>query len=345
MKLQKSTENIIANCNYEIKYRCPVKFEQLVPIAGKIENPTEDTINYCHRCQELVYLCKTDQEIEYHVKKGHCIATQQEILSKGRLGFVGIVDYVFASEEDINNHRLFVKELKKVTEKHRQDGFEGPLDFLIRKGDFWESIDFRADKCDSTMTVAWSIRFPEFAELNHNLNIWQNQFYLSELSSETCNNLLTEQIAKRRHIEAKLTQLRIDLRSGNEEKILSWLNDPEFNLSAYQLAWWLKINGQEKLKKTFIQLAINHWEVNFLKFDKAYKRGIITKTEMLGKIAETLGEGDCFLWKLHGNYLVSPQEFLKLVSPETKRFLETSDWENMVVDRYDLLYQEASKIL
>ena len=59
----------IENCEYSVKYECPLKWKNL--------KKTDDlTIRFCNECNKNVYQCKTEEEMDKHIKLSHCIAVK-----------------------------------------------------------------------------------------------------------------------------------------------------------------------------------------------------------------------------------------------------------------------------
>ena len=60
----------IENCEYSVKYECPLKWKNL----KKTDDPT---IRFCNECNKNVYRCKTEQDLDEHIKLNHCIAVNE----------------------------------------------------------------------------------------------------------------------------------------------------------------------------------------------------------------------------------------------------------------------------
>ena len=57
----------IENCNVELAFRCPKRWEQLQTLADR-------RLRYCGTCNEKVYYCESIREARRHAARGRCIA-------------------------------------------------------------------------------------------------------------------------------------------------------------------------------------------------------------------------------------------------------------------------------
>lgn len=79
------TQKTIRNCEEAFRFLCPKNWEELIP--------TDDAAQrQCDQCQQIVYLCVTDEETLQHAQAGHCIARElpdESELPRMLLGFIG----------------------------------------------------------------------------------------------------------------------------------------------------------------------------------------------------------------------------------------------------------------
>ena len=60
----------IENCEYTVEYECPLEWKNL--------KKTDDTqVRFCGECSKNVYRCKTDEDMDEHIKLNHCIAVNE----------------------------------------------------------------------------------------------------------------------------------------------------------------------------------------------------------------------------------------------------------------------------
>ena len=66
----------IGNCKYSFEYKCPLEWKNL--------KRTEDSnIRFCNECSKNVYHCKTEKDIDKHIKSNHCIALDEPTHTMG----------------------------------------------------------------------------------------------------------------------------------------------------------------------------------------------------------------------------------------------------------------------
>ena len=60
----------IENCEYSVEYECPLEWKNL--------KKTDDSkIRFCNECSKNVYRCKTEKDMDEHIKLNHCIAVNE----------------------------------------------------------------------------------------------------------------------------------------------------------------------------------------------------------------------------------------------------------------------------
>ena len=60
----------IDNCEFSVEYECPLEWKNL--------KKTDDSqIRFCNECSKNVYRCKTDEDMDKHIKLNHCIAVNE----------------------------------------------------------------------------------------------------------------------------------------------------------------------------------------------------------------------------------------------------------------------------
>jgi hypothetical protein len=62
---------LIRNCTF--KFECPLKWENLEPISGKIR--------FCNKCDRKVHLVQTEEEFRKRAARGECIAVEVSLNS------------------------------------------------------------------------------------------------------------------------------------------------------------------------------------------------------------------------------------------------------------------------
>ena len=77
--LSYANDNTIKNCKFAFK--CPMHWGNLL----KTDN---EKIRFCHNCEEEVYECESDEELDYHTSKKHCVAIKEKPRAKLLLGKV-----------------------------------------------------------------------------------------------------------------------------------------------------------------------------------------------------------------------------------------------------------------
>ena len=60
---------IIDNCEFKVKYKCPLLWKDL----QGTDNPDA---RYCNECEKEVYRCNDEKEVKKHIELKHCIATE-----------------------------------------------------------------------------------------------------------------------------------------------------------------------------------------------------------------------------------------------------------------------------
>ena len=69
----------IENCEYTVEYECPYEWKNL--------QITDDSkIRFCNECNKNVYQCKTEKEMDKHIKLRHCIAVKER-------AEMGVIDF------------------------------------------------------------------------------------------------------------------------------------------------------------------------------------------------------------------------------------------------------------
>ena len=76
-------KNMIDNCKYKFKYKCPLQWENL-------EKTKDLEVRFCGECNKNIYHCKTDQEVDEHIELNHCVAFTDESEHEPREMFIGI---------------------------------------------------------------------------------------------------------------------------------------------------------------------------------------------------------------------------------------------------------------
>ena len=66
----------IDNCEYSVEYECPLEWKNL----KKTDN---SQIRFCNECSKNVYRCKTDEDMDEHIKLNHCIAVNEPGMPMG----------------------------------------------------------------------------------------------------------------------------------------------------------------------------------------------------------------------------------------------------------------------
>ena len=60
----------IENCEYTVEYECPYEWKNLKKIG-------DSKIRFCNECNKNVYRCKTEKDMDEHIKLNHCIAVNE----------------------------------------------------------------------------------------------------------------------------------------------------------------------------------------------------------------------------------------------------------------------------
>mgnify|MGYP000742321081 CR=1 FL=1 len=76
----------IENCEYSVKYECPLKWKNL----KKTDDPT---IRFCNECNKNVYQCKNENDMDEHIKLNHCIALEEHMV-------MGYIDFENTSDKN-----------------------------------------------------------------------------------------------------------------------------------------------------------------------------------------------------------------------------------------------------
>ena len=66
-------------------FPCPKQWDDLSAIKG------EESVRYCNGCSELVFLCRSYDELSEHVEQSHCVAIPCPVgdFTLGRVGSLG----------------------------------------------------------------------------------------------------------------------------------------------------------------------------------------------------------------------------------------------------------------
>ena len=68
----------IENCDYTFEYKCPLEWSNL-------KKTKDSKVRFCGECDKNVYRCKSDEDIDKHIKLNHCIATNGPIKAMGMM--------------------------------------------------------------------------------------------------------------------------------------------------------------------------------------------------------------------------------------------------------------------
>ena len=66
----------IENCEYKVKYKCPLEWKNL-------KETKDSKIRFCDECNKNVYRCKTKKDINKHIELNHCIALDEPTHTMG----------------------------------------------------------------------------------------------------------------------------------------------------------------------------------------------------------------------------------------------------------------------
>ena len=82
----------IENCEYSVKYECPLKWKNL----KKTDDPQ---VRFCGECSKNVYRCKTEKDMDEHIQLNHCIAIKEPEV-------MGMIDIPSKAENKVCKHCL-----------------------------------------------------------------------------------------------------------------------------------------------------------------------------------------------------------------------------------------------
>ena len=87
-----SRKIFIENCEYTVEYECPLEWKNL----KKTDDPQ---VRFCGECSKNVYRCKTEQDMDEHIKLSHCIAVNEPQV-------MGMIDMPSTPENKVCKHCL-----------------------------------------------------------------------------------------------------------------------------------------------------------------------------------------------------------------------------------------------
>ena len=75
----------IKNCEYQVKYKCPLKW-------SKLKETKDSKIRFCNECNKNVYFCKTSKDIDKHIKLNNCIVVDVIDQDQGQYRTMGVIE-------------------------------------------------------------------------------------------------------------------------------------------------------------------------------------------------------------------------------------------------------------
>lgn len=105
------TKKTVRNCDRQFKFVCPQLWSDL-------KETDERDRRFCDKCEQVVYLCVSDDETLEHARAGHCVA--REIPDESELPWM-----VLGKPEEPVEH--IESQLKALEWERREDGINDSL--------------------------------------------------------------------------------------------------------------------------------------------------------------------------------------------------------------------------
>jgi len=105
------TQTTIRNCDKDFRFVCPQNWAELSETG-------DDSQRFCDQCQQIVYLCVSDEETLEHARAGHCVARERPDFSELPRMILGQPKVVPQETET---------QRKALRWKHRESGIDDSL--------------------------------------------------------------------------------------------------------------------------------------------------------------------------------------------------------------------------